>query len=509
MTKHLQKFTAILIAVIMTLGVFAVVPFTASAAGTDEDSVVVAADQASEVGAESSTEVGSNKVIYFDVKSAGWNTKSVWCHIWRADGTGDWPAWSTKAEKCTYDKETGIATYDIQTAIDRNFKMDIDDTKSFCVIFACDAGQTYNAIMSGKCFGDTLYCESSEQVENPMDSEKKCYIAVWKKNKDCGPQKIITSTGEIVGNTLAEGTTDVTLVADHLISYYTDYLISYYNYQAKLDNLQKLINKLNVSPSAVMEAVANKEAGAVKSGSKKQADVATELEAIATVVGKLTNPDNTTNSSLGDIDGDGKISVNDVTDIQKYIVQLKPFTDEQMKFADVDKNGKIDVYDVTLLQKVIVKMVSITENNSSNNSENQNQNNSATDDKNESSVSEYEKRVVELVNEIRVENGLSPLTLNSDLSNVARLKSQDMKDKNYFDHISPTYGSPFDMMTQFGISYISAGENLANGYATPEDVVNGWMNSPGHRANILDTSFTQIGVGYVADVNYWTQMFIG
>ena len=71
------------------------------------------------------------------------------------------------------------------------------------------------------------------------------------------------------------------------------------------------------------------------------------------------NPDNTSKPSLGDIDGDGEISVNDVTDIQKYIVQLKPFTDEQMKFADVDKNGKIDVYDVTLLQKVIVKIAVI------------------------------------------------------------------------------------------------------------------------------------------------------
>ena len=150
-----------------------------------------------------------------------------------------------------------------------------------------------------------------------------------------------------------------------------------------------------------------------------------------------------------------------------------------------------------------------TENNSSNNSGNQNQNNSATEDKNESSVSDYEKRVVELVNEIRVENGLSPLTLNSKLSNVARLKSQDMKDKNYFSHTSPTYGSPFDMMKQFGISYRSAGENIAMGYATPEAVVNGWMNSPGHRANILNSSFKQIGVGYVAGGNYWTQMFIG
>ena len=84
-----------------------------------------------------------------------------------------------------------------------------------------------------------------------------------------------------------------------------------------------------------------------------------------------------------------------------------------------------------------------------------------------------------------------------------------MHDKGYFSHTSPTYGSPFDMMKQFGITYRTAGENIAMGYPTAEAVVDGWMNSEGHRANILNASFTEIGVGYVADGNYYTQMFIG
>ena len=121
----------------------------------------------------------------------------------------------------------------------------------------------------------------------------------------------------------------------------------------------------------------------------------------------------------------------------------------------------------------------------------------------------FERRVVELVNEQRAANGLAPLTLNEKLANVARVKSQDMHDKNYFSHTSPTYGSPFDMMHSFGITYRSAGENIAMGYTSPEAVMEGWMNSPGHRANILNASFTQIGVGYVASGNYWTQEFIG
>ena len=124
-------------------------------------------------------------------------------------------------------------------------------------------------------------------------------------------------------------------------------------------------------------------------------------------------------------------------------------------------------------------------------------------------VSDYEKEVVNLVNSIRKEYGLSPLKLNSELSAVARLKSSDMREKGYFSHTSPTYGSPFDMMKTFGIKYRTAGENIAMGYRTPQAVVDGWMNSKGHRENILNSSFTEIGVGYIANGNYWTQMFIG
>lgn len=117
-------------------------------------------------------------------------------------------------------------------------------------------------------------------------------------------------------------------------------------------------------------------------------------------------------------------------------------------------------------------------------------------------------KVINLTNAERSKQGLAPLQYDSELGKVAQLKSQDMKDKNYFDHTSPTYGSPFDMMKQFGIRYTAAGENIAMGQRTPEQVVNAWMNSTGHRQNILSTQYTHIGVGYVALGNYWTQMFI-
>ncbi|MEC2359410.1 CAP domain-containing protein, partial [Bacillus atrophaeus] len=126
-----------------------------------------------------------------------------------------------------------------------------------------------------------------------------------------------------------------------------------------------------------------------------------------------------------------------------------------------------------------------------------------------SSVSAYEKKVVELTNAERQKQGLKPLQIDEKLSKSTHAKSQDMKDKNYFDHQSPTYGSPFDMMKSFGISYKTAGENIAQGQKTPEEVVKAWMNSQGHRENIMNPSFTHIGVGYVESGNYWTQQFIG
>lgn len=122
----------------------------------------------------------------------------------------------------------------------------------------------------------------------------------------------------------------------------------------------------------------------------------------------------------------------------------------------------------------------------------------------------YEQKVVELVNVERQKAGLPALTMDSVISNVARTKSKDMALNNYFAHQSPTYGSAGDMLRQFGIKWSAWGENIASGQRTPEIVVNAWMNSSGHRANILSSNFSKIGVGYVTNSNgtpYWTQIF--
>jgi uncharacterized YkwD family protein len=121
------------------------------------------------------------------------------------------------------------------------------------------------------------------------------------------------------------------------------------------------------------------------------------------------------------------------------------------------------------------------------------------------------QQVVNLVNQERAKNGLKPLTIDMKLTQMAHDKAVDMRDNNYFDHQSPTYGSPFDMMNKYGITYSYAGENIAAGQQTAQDVMNSWMNSSGHRANILNPNYTEIGVGFVQGGQYgteWVQEFI-
>jgi uncharacterized YkwD family protein len=124
------------------------------------------------------------------------------------------------------------------------------------------------------------------------------------------------------------------------------------------------------------------------------------------------------------------------------------------------------------------------------------------------SISAIEQQVLTLTNQERAKGGLKPLATDAPLMASARAKSTDMRSNNYFDHNSPTLGSPFDQMKARGINYRSAAENIAMGQRTPEEVVKGWMNSPGHRANIMNGNYTHIGIGYDAQGHYWTQQFI-
>ena len=229
--------------------------------------------------------VGAGNNIYFDVKKSGWNNvKTVYCHIWRADGTGDWPDWQTKKEKCKYDSSTGIATYDLSKT-GHNIKK--SDGKLYCVIFSANTGmQTYNVIMSGNCIGDTLYC-TGNLLENPEDSEKRANEAVWAKTKDCGPEKKITSSGNVIGTTLSEGDTDASMLAC--------FLVAYYDWPEKMDKVPALVKELNLSTSDVMKVVNKKlDNGGYDNAESIRASVKAVLDKIEASTPSISKLENTT-----------------------------------------------------------------------------------------------------------------------------------------------------------------------------------------------------------------------
>lgn len=409
-----------------------------------------------------------SNLIKFDAKKSGWNldtNRKIYCHIWRADGTGSWPEWQTKTEQCVFDRSTGIATYDLSKT---GNTIRPSDGKIYCVIFSSNTGMmTYNTIMSGSCIGDTLYC-NGVQIENPEDSEKKCMVAVWENNPDCGPEKKITSTGNIVGTAYPDGENDVTLIANYLMQYYED--------PTKTERTQYILDTLKVRPADVIAVVKHRAAGddkkinaivdilsnctdptrnyfsgyyysknfdgtvritgydgdveelviprkigsyQIKSISDNAFKDCTTLKSVTIPAGvtdvgsyaflncnnlkSVTIPSSVTNIGqytfgfrkskytndyvkidgftikgvkgsiaeeyanevgfdfvaieeeiIGDVDGNGVLSVADATSIQKYSADLIEFTDSQIEAADVNGDGAINVLDATAVQQILV-----------------------------------------------------------------------------------------------------------------------------------------------------------
>lgn len=161
---------------------------------------------------------------------------------------------------------------------------------------------------------------------------------------------------------------------------------------------------------------------------------------------------------------------------------------------------------IGMVSKKYVKLIYPTGGATDNNQDTVADNNQSTN-----GLTADEQETLDLINSKRNEAGLSTLQIDSELQNVARVKAQDMVDNNYFSHTSPTYGSPFDMMKNYGITYKTAGENIA-GNSSNSGAVNAWMNSEGHRANILSNNYNYTGLGVVSSPKYgkiYVQMFIG
>ena len=121
-----------------------------------------------------------------------------------------------------------------------------------------------------------------------------------------------------------------------------------------------------------------------------------------------------------------------------------------------------------------------------------------------------EKQMVALVNKARIQNKVPPLKVDMQVTNVARIKAQEMITKKYFSHTSPKYGSPFAMLKSFGVRYVAAGENIA-GNSNVANAQSSLMKSPGHRKNILNPAYNYVGIGIKNGGPYGkmiSQMFI-
>lgn len=200
----------------------------------------------------------------------------------------------------------------------------------------------------------------------------------------------------------------------------------------------------------------------------------------------------------GDADLDGTLTAADARLVLRASAGLSTLDEIQHELADVDRDNKITAADARMVLRVSVGLSKITTPAVL-----------TLEPQSEEEIRELERAVIEFTNIYRRNNGLTDLKENRLLSQVARKKSEDMLENQYFSHESPVFGSPFAMMQHFGVDYYAAGENIAKGYQTPEEAVDAWWESPGHKKNILSPLYKEIGVGYVETGKYWTQMFIG
>lgn len=327
--KLLKGITASALALTVPMSMLAMGGLAVSAASTDEN-------------------VGNGTKIYFDIDSTGWeNYTTIYCHIWRADGTGKWPNWQTRKEICTKE-DNGLYSYDVAKTGNADEIVQSENHKYYCVIFSADTGmQTYQTIMNGDCLGDTCYM-TGNVFENPVDSSKTCTEAAWKNHPECGSAKAITSTSRIIGSTLPDGVTDADFLADYLLDYVSDDGIADTQKTDKTGNLARLLNvKKNDLIDSVKVKINKQKADDYLYDDEAEKKLNTILDVINTAYKDISDSDEY------DINLDGKFDVQDVTYLQLGISGKDQFTDTQKEIADYNNDGKIDVQDVTKAQVII------------------------------------------------------------------------------------------------------------------------------------------------------------
>ena len=475
-SKLLKGITASALALTVPMSMLAMGGLAVSAASTDEN-------------------VGEGTKIYFDVNSTGWeNYTTIYCHIWRADGTGEWTNWQTRKEICTKE-DNGLYSYDVAKTGNADEIVQSGEHNYYCVIFSADTGmQTYNTIMNGNCLGDTCYV-TGNLLENPADSWKTCTEAAWKNHPECGPVKAITSTSRVIGSALPDGVTDADLLAEYLCVYFYEEVDP-----QETGNLAKI---LNVKKNDLIDSVKvkiNKQKADYLNDDEAEKKLNTILDVINTAYQDISDSDEY------DINLDGKFDVQDVTYLQLGISGKNQFNDTQKEIADYNNDGKIDVQDVTKAQMIISEVTVPVKPNPTPDPEPEPEPEPTT-----SYNREFADRVIELVNIERAKEGLKPLKKDDTLNGLSDIRAKETV--TLFDHKRPNGTKWSTILKENNVSYTNAAENIASGYSTPEDVVNAWMNSEGHRASIMSKTYEKIGVSCYIDNNskykyYWDQLFI-
>lgn len=450
--KLLKGITASALALTVPMSMLAMGGLAVSAASTDEN-------------------VGEGTKIYFDIDSTGWeNYTTIYCHIWRADGTGEWTNWQTRKEICTKE-DNGLYSYDVAKTGNADEIVQSGDHNYYCVIFSADTGmQTYNTIMNGNCLGDTCYV-TGNLLENPADSWKTCTEAAWKNHPECGPVKAITSTSMVIGSALPDGVTDADLLAEYLCVYFYEEVDP-----QETGNLAKI---LNVKKNDLIDSVKvkiNKQKADYLNDDEAEKKLNTILDVINTAYQDISDSDEY------DINLDGKFDVQDVTYLQLGISGKNQFNDTQKEIADYNNDGKIDVQDVTKAQMIISEVTVPVKPNPTPDPEPEPEPEPTT-----SYNREFADRVIELVNIERAKEGLKPLKKDDTLNGLSDIRAKETV--TLFDHKRPNGTKWSTILKENNVSYTNAAENIASGYSTPEDVVNAWMNSEGHRASIMSKTY--------------------
>lgn len=292
--------------------------------------------------------VSAGNVLHFDTSTVDWEVKTFYCHIWAYGGEG-FHQWQSKSEACTDTDKDGIWTYDLDAK-----KVTLEDGVLYACIFSCKdpagkSSQTYNLLFDKSCLGDTAYCDGT-QYENPEDSSQMATAAFW-RNQDpakYGPEKCITSIGNVVGTCVPFVTT--------VNGMYEDYLVN------KLENVRMYNLNEDGSPKSdqVLLDYTASQLGLTK------ADVETAIANTGVVV-EWTAADSTLpegdkpqpivpSGVIGDATNDGKLSIMDATEIQMHLAEKKVIADVILANCDIRVDGKVNIMDATEIQYILAEL---------------------------------------------------------------------------------------------------------------------------------------------------------